>query len=449
MNTPQRIRLHWFSPLPPSKTGIADYTAGLVPYLQEQAEVVLWTTQDHWDSDVERYAPVRRFRHGELKWTDIANCAEATNIPIFHLGNNGEFHQEIWELSCAIPGITVLHDTRLQHFFGHVLRDRLKARERYVRAMQRHYGEEGARAAERFWVGGHSTEEMAHRFPLALLALENSPAAVVHSEESLKLLAEEGYHTATCLPLPYASRQERPARVSGPPFRIAIFGYLGPNRRLDAFFKALAGFPDRKQFRVDVFGTVSDPLYIRGIVQQGGIEEIVDFRGHLPLDQLEAGLSAAHLAVNLRFPTMGEASLSQLQLWDHGLATMVTPVGWYAHLPEGTVVYVRPEHETADIQRHLKDFLMQPDHFFRMGWKAREFLKKMHQPQKYAADFLEFAAEYRSFVLRRTALELAERAARNLRGWLPPHCVDIISPSISDRIASLMCVEERRRHAAA
>ena len=48
------MKLNWFSPLPPAKTGIADYTLGLLPALSKQAEVVLWTDQSSWDRALER-----------------------------------------------------------------------------------------------------------------------------------------------------------------------------------------------------------------------------------------------------------------------------------------------------------------------------------------------------------------------------------------------------------
>ena len=35
------------------------------------------------------------------------------------------------------------------------------------------------------------------------------------------------------------------------------------------------------------------------------------------------------LLINLRYPTMGEASLSQLRIWRHALPSMVTQVGWH------------------------------------------------------------------------------------------------------------------------
>ena len=64
---------------------------------------------------------------------------------------------------------------------------------------------------------------------------------------------------------------------------------------------------------------------------------------------------------------MGEASVSQLQIWDHALPSLVTKVGWYACLPAETVAFVRPDHEIIDIHAHLRAFLSEPWRYAQMG----------------------------------------------------------------------------------
>jgi hypothetical protein len=71
---------------------------------------------------------------------------------------------------------------------------------------------------------------------------------------------------------------------------------------------------------------------------------------------------------------MGESSISQLQIWEHGLPSLVTAVGYYATLPEETVAFVRPSHELEDIQAHLRRFLADPAAFSRMGLAGRRYL---------------------------------------------------------------------------
>ena len=40
--------IHWFSPLPPARTDIAEYTRRILPALNREAQVILWTDQGVW-----------------------------------------------------------------------------------------------------------------------------------------------------------------------------------------------------------------------------------------------------------------------------------------------------------------------------------------------------------------------------------------------------------------
>jgi glycosyltransferase involved in cell wall biosynthesis len=429
--------LHWFSPLPPLRTGIADYTAAILPLLCEQASVVLWTDQENWDSALERHAPVRRFDSKTLRWADLRNeMPGGDHIPIYHFGNNGPFHKGIWEASRKLPGISVLHDTRLQHLFAHIIRDCYQDHDLYISVMTKYYGAEGAHAAESFLAGGRSTEQMAERFPLVSLAAEGSVGTIVHSSESLDLIGKEGYQPAAYLSFPYAARREEPIRSAGPPFRIAICGYLGPNRRLDSILKALAAFPLKDKFRVEIYGSIWDPPYIHRLIEEGGLQKLVSVNGFVP--DLDAALRVVHLAINLRFPTMGEASMSQLQLWDHGIPSMVTPVGWYAQVPHNTVVFVRPDCEIEDIHQHLNSFLESPERFFEMGDRARTALKEVHDPRMYVQQLLEFASLTGTLLARKAVLETAARVGDELGKWLPARSLDEVEDRVTDELYTLV-----------
>src|SRR5260370_40676049 len=74
----------FFSPLPPARTGVADYSAALLTELR---------------------------RHGPVEVAP-SRCDAA----LYHLGNNG-LHAEIYRRAIASPGVVVLHDAVLNHFF--------------------------------------------------------------------------------------------------------------------------------------------------------------------------------------------------------------------------------------------------------------------------------------------------------------------------------------------
>jgi SAM-dependent methyltransferase/glycosyltransferase involved in cell wall biosynthesis len=415
------MRLNWFSPLPRAKTDIAHYTARVLPALRKRAEIILWTDQTEWDPGLERYAEVRHYQLEQLNWVEL----NRGDMSIFHIGNDRLFHAAIWQVSRRHPGVIVLHDRSLQNFFAGLYRDQWNDHDGYVTQMGRHYGQAGRQAAEAFWSGPLTIDYMVEQYPLTLLALENALGVLVHSEEGLDDLRQQTPCPIAYAPLPYpaspcsAHRGAAAARIGadGAPYRIIVFGYIHVNRRLDALLEAIAGLSDRDQFRLDIYGQVWDSDYVRTRIEAVGLREVATLHGFVPETELEHALTTAHLAVNLRYPTMGEASGSQLRIWDHALPSLVTPRGWYRYIPEDAVAFVRPESEVMDIQAHLRAFLADPDRFAKMGERGRRILEEHHTPEVYAQAIVDLVAEAQRFLPYAAVVEVAKRVDAEMEVW--------------------------------
>jgi glycosyltransferase involved in cell wall biosynthesis len=416
------MKLNWFSPLPPARTGVAQYTMGLLPALGKRAEIVLWTDQTEWDPLLEKYAAVRYYQPERMPWAEL----NQSDMSIYHIGNNPLAHGAIWQVSRRHQGIVVLHDLSLQHFFGGLFRDHWHDRDGYLAHLERHYDWEGRLAGEAFWHGKLPTMYMSEHYPLTALAVEGALGVLVHTQEGLVAQGQENACPIAYLPLPYAPSQRscmrrpkmRGGQAGGPPYRLITFGYLNVNRRLDSLLQALSTLPEGDLFRLDIYGYVWDSEYIRTQIKTLGLQGLVKLHGFVPAEELDAALAAAHLAVNLRNPTMGESSFSQLQIWDHALPTLVSHLAWYAKLPENAVAFVSPEHEVLDIQEHLNAFLADPDRFVEMGHQGRRFLEEHHRPEMYADALIDFVAEAQRYSPQAAAYELAMRVGTAMHGWI-------------------------------
>lgn len=434
------MRLNWFSPLPPAMTGVAQYTRQLLPHLAARARVVLWTGQAEWDSGLEDYAEVRHYRPDQVPWPEL-NRADAT---FYHLGNNAHFHGDIWLVSRRHPGFVVLHDSRLQHFFGGLYVDRWRDPEAYVARMFELYGEEGRRVAESLARRECETEDLAERFPLTPLALENALGALVHTRDAFDALQGQHGGAVAYAPLPYAARPRsklprrgRKARTAGPPFRLIVFGHLGRNRCLGAVLDALAQMRERGQFRLDVYGRLWEQNRLSDRARALGLGELVRLHGYVPEAELDEALARAHLAVNLRYPTMGEASLTQLQIWEHALPSLVTRADGYKNSPAGTVAFVRPGREVADLKRHLRAFLADPRRFAAIGENGRRALEEFHAPESYARAVVSIASEAAGLQVRSAAFGLAAHVGAELGGWVEPAVAERTYRRAAEEIRSL------------
>lgn len=419
------MKLNWFSPLLPARTDIAHYTARILPALSEQAEVTLWTDQLEWDGTLERYAQVRRYDPRAVSWPEI-NYRDAS---FYNIGNNPLFHGSIWEVSRHAPGIVILHDLKLHHFFDGLYRTAERDLFGYMREMWRLYGERGRESAvESFMNEATAIDEMAESYPLTPLALSGALGVIVHTEAAYQELRLDERLEVAYAPLPYPARsiaqtrQPKAHHASGPagrePYRLIVFGYLGRNRRLDALLEALSRFPDKERFHLDIYGQVEESGRLRGMIGDSSLDGLVSVHGFVEEEELDRALSASDLVINLRYPTMGEASGSVLRAWAHGLPSLVTRVGWYATLSEQAVAHVRPQHEVADIQQHLSAFLQNPERFVMMGERGRRILEEQHTPEGYVKTLIDLASQARGLRERAVRYQLSERTGTLMSGWL-------------------------------
>ncbi|MBI1806071.1 MAG: glycosyltransferase [Ignavibacteria bacterium] len=415
------MKVNWFSPLPPARTGIADYTALVLPVLAKQCHVVLWTNQESWNIEIEKYAEVKSFKPERIDWREV-NRADVT---ILHIGNNQPYHGAIFEVSRQVPATMVLHDVSLHIFVEHMFRLQWNDLDEYYRQMYYYYGEKGLRDAATFTTVPHGVdfEYMSYQYPLTEFVIGRSLGTVVHTRTAFDALNKTGKIPCIYAPLPYPMMPSRVAtedqkwRVSSPQrFNLILFGFIGYNRRLDAVLDALAGFPERESFHLDIVGELHDEKAIRHKLERLDLNTCVSLHGYVSEAELNRFLSNAHIAFNLRYPTMGEASLSQLQIWSYALPSLVTPIGWYADIPEEIACFVRVDHEVEDVLHHLAAFLKNPASFRAMGERGRDLLREQHNMETYVDSLLEFSQMVQTDPAA-IAPPLIEKVGKELSEW--------------------------------
>ena len=431
------MKLNLFSPLPPTRSEIARQATNLLPLLAQKAEVVVWSSERHWHPEAEAHATVRFYDAGHPPWREI-NEADAT---FYQIGNDPRYHHAIWRISQQHPGIVILHDLKLQHFFsGLVFHELGLNRRQYLELVERHHGARGRVLAESHVHGLVSIEEMAEQCPLTGGATENALAVVVHSEAAFRSL-EEGTPVAylplgVAAPIPEKPRIH-PVETDDGPYRISLFGFLGPNRRLPSLLRALSTFAQRDRFRLDIYGTIEGEEKIHQLLGRLGLNESVTLHGFVPEHHLDEALRRTDLVINMRYPSMGEASASQLHLWQYSLPALVTRTAWHETLPENTVAFVRPEHEAEDIQAHLAAFLAEPEKYRELGRNGRRHMLQNHGVETYARSLLELAERVPEFQARWIARDLARRAGTAMNAWSDSSTIDAFLPRVAEEIRTL------------
>lgn len=396
-------RVFWFSPVPPARTDIAQYSLRVVPHLVPLIDL------DVVGPDIERpdsgdgVAEILQWRPaGTLTMRDL----NASHLCVYNIGNNPVFHSQIMRTGLQHPGIVVLHDRSLQDLCYATL-DEKDGDGLYQTVMSRWYGRAGREAARAVLAGDVPISDLAQDFPLFEVALQGALGVVTHNPDIAAEVADRlpGLPIIT-LHLPYESATTHAAGVPAlrpdRPIRLVMFGYLNPNRRLCEFLRAWALSPWRERFELDLAGELNNRPEVQATIAETGLGGQIRVHGFLPDDQLDALIAGAHLVLNLRNPTMGEASGSQLRIWANGAASVVSDTGWYRRLPEGSALRVTTEREHSDLLLLLADLAERRIDLNAIARRGGACLTAS-DPRTYAATLAEWLESEREAMFARWA----------------------------------------------
>ena len=385
----QKPRLALVSPLPPARTGIADYVVELLDPLADHFELVLVTDQQEIDEGIQRrFGPVR-----DREW--LRRHPREFDRVLYQVGNS-PFHAEADDLLDDIPGVVVLHDFYLGGLFLHRPPGEAPAHPWYAAAFASH-GYAPLVEAE-----SGSDSDLVDHWPTNWPIIERALGVIVHSRHAAAL-ADTWYgedagsewpvipHLRR-LPEPGDKREARAALgIPGDTFLVCCFGLVAPPKRnlelLEAWLETRA-FKERAG-RLVLVGENHGGDYGRQVnrlvAQARGSVKIT---GWASREQFQAYLRAADLAVQLRGESRGETSGTVLDAMAHGLPVIVNAHGSMAELPDHAVEKcpdtVSVDQLTGAIDRLHAD----PEARGELGRAARDWIASHHDPdhcgQRYA-----------------------------------------------------------------
>jgi glycosyltransferase involved in cell wall biosynthesis/SAM-dependent methyltransferase len=358
------VKLALFSPLPPSRSGIADYSEELLRHLTALAEVRTCTEAD-------TFAP------GD------------DEMPIYQLGNNPH-HIFAYEAALRHPGIVVLHEANLHHLLADLTIKRGDW-DGYLREVEIDGGKQALAYAVR-WV---ATRRRGPDYALPLLTsvLKSARGVIVHSEAVAEGVRGRGY-TGPLAKIPHGAWT---ATVDGSAYRkklgvdsatplFGIFGFLKPYKRIRetlAAFERLVAM--HAEARLVLVGEAHPELKL----ELGPYATHIDYA---PIDDFSGYLAACDAIVNLRFPTVGETSGTLLRAFGLGKATMVSDIGSFREYPDEICLKVPiGSGEEEHIFEYLRLLAERPDVRSALGKRAKAWVERECNWPSVARRYVEFA----------------------------------------------------------
>jgi glycosyltransferase involved in cell wall biosynthesis len=394
------MEIAYFSPLPPLGSGIADYSAELLPFLvAEGADLTLFVNDTYTPrlpagADHLPTYSYRRF-DGWLR-------SHPDAVPLYHIGNSADYHAHIYRTLLKHPGVVVMHDYVLHHLILGMTAGCRDSRG-YLAAMSRAYGEDGLRMGERL-LAGKPIDVFA--YPLAEQVLEQALGVITHNRYVRRLVRRTmpslpvrqiNMHftlPAGAKPLPERDAVRAELGLSGR-LVLASYGWITPQKRLGialrAFARLLPNFPDAIYLLV---GQPSPLFDIEGLVATLRLGDAVRITGRTTLADFVRHMVATDIAVNLRYPTAGETSASLIRLLGLGVPTLISNVGGFADFPDDCCAKINVDpFEEETVYAILQRLAGDADLRRQMGENAHRYATEAHAPEQTARDTLAFVAQ--------------------------------------------------------
>ncbi len=388
----RRHKIAFFSPLPPVKSGIADYSEALLEPLRQQAEVSIFT--------------------------DVPPNFDPTQFDslLYQMGNN-PYHDFTYSLALAHPGVVVMHESNLHHLITERT-IKLNNWDAYMEEVAYDGGDiEFAKRVRRLEVGPDY-----EGVPMLRRLLERSKGAIAHSEYVAGDLQKAGFTGPTAviphgawIPLDADRLGARERLGLGPKTPlIGVFGFLKPYKRiaesLRAFRRLLRVEPSARMILV---GEPHADLQLDHLLGTLELRHAVRVLGFTPIDQFTNLMAACDVILNLRYPTVGESSGTLLRALGLGRAVLVSDIGSFAEFPDEICLKVPVGSTEEDlIYEYLNLLVARPDLARAMGERAAAWVSRECRWAIVAERYLEFLTAVRDgrpFVTpQRQKLELPE-----------------------------------------
>ncbi len=364
----------FFSPLPPARTGTADYAHALIPELSRLVDLKVF-----------EQVP-RRF-----------DPADFSNI-VYQIGNNS-WHWEIYELALRHPGIVVLHEANLHDLIrGHTGAQS----DAYMREVV--YEIFGVEMEALGGPGVSSAGAQPRMFSMLKRLLSASRACIVHNRYAEGIVRRKGF-TGPVARIPHGA--ELISR-DGSDFRkklglepeeplLGMFGYFRPDKQvcecLQAFGSFLRYVPSAHMV---IAGQAHPEVPLAEEIERLALTGRVHVLGFQTLEDLDGYIAACDVILNLRSPTFGESSGIAARAFGMGKTVILTDDGVNCDFPDDICVRIPADRYQVPVLSRTLDWLLStPGLPAEIGGAAARWVAANSTWEHVAARYAEVLADDR------------------------------------------------------
>jgi len=387
------MKIAYFSPLSPIKSGISTYSENnLIPYLKKYADVDVFVEENivPTNSFIKKNVPV--FSYKEFNGKDY-------DVFLYHIGNS-PYHEYIYKISLQYPGVVVLHDAFIGDLIAYLTRENPES---YVEHMEYCLGKKGRKIAENALESG---ERPNFKYPLVKKIADSSLALIVHSDFAKKVISQEcpdviikKINHPTPLPTTISKSKKEEFGINQNTLVISSFGYVASHKRLNVVLRSFAKFlktnPNSKFLIIGKFLEKNYENEINELIKELKIEDNIittDF-----VEDLNPYIQISDIVIQTRYPTAGETSGMTLEVLRIGKPVIVSNTGWFTELPDDISIKIDiDKNEEQSILDALSKLSSDKENISKLSSNAIKYIKDEHDPDKIGYEFFKFLSQISS-----------------------------------------------------
>ncbi|MDZ8033952.1 glycosyltransferase [Nostoc sp. DedSLP04] len=428
----QKPQIAFFSPLPPAKSGIADYSWDLLPSLGKHINLDLY----HDDS----YLPEvnisnNLFSHSKFEEKLKSQFYESI---IYQIGNSS-YHSYMYSQLMRYPGISVLHDYYLGGLINYMEARCPELGIKFSQELEHCYGKDKALQILNLL----KTKDLDINEKLSEVGLyvnrrifTRSLGVILHSKwaynSAIKEFSNDNSHIVHIPQIvpKYVVKEKslidqcKELGLPNDQLIISTFGFINKTKRpleiIYAFKKYLVTQPNAYLVFVggtDYLGTIN----IENEIKKLSLQDRVKVTGYVNMPDFYRYIEVSDICLNLRFPFNGESSASLLRILSVGKPTIVTDIGSFSDFPNDVVFKIPHPGQSDEVEEILKSLILltqNSDYRKSLSENAYNYIAKEHCPDKCANLYAELIQQILSSPQAKSK-ELADYVGRELAKVIP------------------------------
>ncbi|MEH2029834.1 MAG: glycosyltransferase [Nostoc sp.] len=428
----QKPQIAFFSPFPPAKSGIADYSGDLLPSLGQHINLDLY----HDDSYLPDINISNNF-FSHSKFEERFRYQGYEGI-IYQIGNSS-YHSYMYSQLMRYSGISVLHDYYLGGLINYMEARCPELGIKFSKELEHCYGKSRAvKILNLLKTKGLDINEKLSGVGIYVnrRIFTRSLGVILHSKWAYNCAIKEFtndnshiVHIPQIVPKYVVKEKSLRDECKGldlPDYKLIIstFGFINNTKRplqiIYAFKKYLVTQPNAYLVFVggtDYLGTINIEDEIRKLSLQGQVK----VTGYVNMTDFYRYIEVSDICLNLRFPFNGESSASLLRILSVGKPTIVTDIGSFSDFPNDVVFKIPHPGQSDEVEEILKSLILltqNSDYRKSLSENAYKYIAQEHSPDKCANLYADLIQQILSSPQAKSK-KLADYVGRELAKVVP------------------------------